>query len=217
MTPGYDSRGRNDCAPRRPGRGSVEANTVKPLSKNPGAVQRRRRYRRSVRGRPGGLAPGRRSGFRVWPHEDRCTRSCSDRRPRTGRPLAHGHRGRHVGAPHHVRRCGGDRAVVRLRAMRRAPAVRGLEVVLAHQSAHPLLRGTNPHDPQARRLIVNAREAETVRSIFRWYCELGSVRALRRRLLAEGVTSKRRVQRATRLSWRASGPFRTHAALPRHP
>ena len=60
--------------------------------------------------------------------------------------------------------------------MRRAPAVRGLEVVLAHQSAHPLLRGTNPHDPQARRLIVNAREAETVRSIFRWYCELGSVR-----------------------------------------
>ena len=51
------------------------------------------------------------------------------------------------------------------------------------------------YDVQARRLIVNAREAETVRSIFRRYCELGSVRALRRRLLADGVTSKRRVRR----------------------
>ena len=50
------------------------------------------------------------------------------------------------------------------------------------------------YDVQARRLIVNAREAETVRSIFRRYCELGSVRALRRRLLADGVTSKRRVR-----------------------
>ena len=48
------------------------------------------------------------------------------------------------------------------------------------------------YDVQARRLIVNAREAETVRSIFRRYGELGSVRALRRRLLADGVTSKRR-------------------------
>ena len=48
--------------------------------------------------------------------------------------------------------------------------------------------------PGDRRLIVNAREAETVRSIFRRYCELGSVRALRRRLLADGVTSKRRVR-----------------------
>ena len=51
------------------------------------------------------------------------------------------------------------------------------------------------YDVQARRLIVNAREAETVRSIFRRYGELGSVRALRRRLLAAGVTSKRRVRR----------------------
>ena len=50
------------------------------------------------------------------------------------------------------------------------------------------------YDVQARRLIVNAREAETVRSIFRRYGELGSVRALRRRLLADGVTSKRRVR-----------------------
>ena len=68
----------------------------------------------------------------------------------TGRPLGDGHRGRHVGAPHHVRRLGGDRAVVRRRAMRLAHAVRGLEVVRTHSSAHPLLRGPNPLDPQLR-------------------------------------------------------------------
>ena len=39
-----------------------------------------------------------------------------------GRPLGDGHRGRHVGAPHHVRRLGGDRAVVRRRA---TPGPRG--------------------------------------------------------------------------------------------
>ena len=49
-----------------------------------------------------------------------------------GRPLGDGHRGRHVGAPHHVRRLGGDRAVVRRRAMRLAHAGRGLEVVRLH-------------------------------------------------------------------------------------
>ena len=56
------------------------------------------------------------------------------------------------------------------------------------------------YDVQARRLIINARDAETVRSIFRLYCELGSVRALRRRLLADGVTSKRRVRRDGRVT-----------------
>ena len=75
-------------------------------------------------------------------------RAVIDGHKHAGRSLAPGHRGRHVGAPHDVRRLGGDRAVVRLRAMRVAHAVRGLEVVLAHQSAYPLLRGTNPLDPQ---------------------------------------------------------------------
>ena len=58
--------------------------------------------------------------------------------------------------------------------------------------------GTPPlgYDVEDRRLIVNAREAATVRSIFRRYRELGSVRALRRRLAAEGVTGKRRRRRA---------------------
>ena len=35
-----------------------------------------------------------------------------------GRALAHGHCGRHVRAPHHIGGRGGDRAVVRLRAVR---------------------------------------------------------------------------------------------------
>ena len=66
------------------------------------------------------------------------------------RPLAHGHRGGHVRAPHHVRGLGGDRAVVCLRAVRLAHTVRGLEVVLPHQPAHPLLRGADPLDPELR-------------------------------------------------------------------
>ena len=63
---------------------------------------------------------------------DALGRAVIDGHEHAGRPLAHGHRGRHVGAPHHVRRLGGDRAVVRRRAMRLAPAVRGLEVVRTH-------------------------------------------------------------------------------------
>ena len=67
-----------------------------------------------------------------------------------GCPLGDGHGGRHVCAPHHVGRLGGDGPVVRLRPMRVARARRGLEVVLAHQPAHPLLRGAHPRDPQLR-------------------------------------------------------------------
>ena len=70
---------------------------------------------------------------------DALGRAVIDGHEHAGRSLAPGHRGRHVGAPHDVRRLGGDRAVVRLRAMRLAHAVRGLEVVLAHQSAYSLL------------------------------------------------------------------------------
>ncbi len=39
---------------------------------------------------------------------------------------------------------------MRLRAVRVARAVRGLEVVLPHQPPHPLLRGADPRDPQLR-------------------------------------------------------------------
>ena len=56
------------------------------------------------------------------------------------------------------------------------------------------------YDVQDRRLIVNAREAETVRSIFRRYRELGSVRALRSRLAADGVTGKQRMRRDGRVT-----------------
>ena len=67
-----------------------------------------------------------------------------------GRALTHGHRGRHVRAPHHIGGLGGDGPVVRLRAVRVAHAVRGLEVVLPHQPAHPLLGRADSHDPQLR-------------------------------------------------------------------
>ena len=43
-----------------------------------------------------------------------------------------------------------NRAVVCLRAVRVAHAVRGLEVVLPHEPPHPLLRGADPRDPQLR-------------------------------------------------------------------
>ncbi len=49
------------------------------------------------------------------------------------------------------------------------------------------------YDVQARQLVVNPVEAETVRAIFQLYREVHSVRALRHRLQAAGVTSKRRV------------------------
>ena len=58
--------------------------------------------------------------------------------------------------------------------------------------------GGNPplgYDVKDKKLIVNEAEAETVRSIFRQYRKIESVRELRDRLAAEGVTSKRRVRR----------------------
>ena len=81
---------------------------------------------------------------------DACGRAVIDGHEDDGRPLGDRHGGRHVCAPHHVGRLGGDGPVVRLRPMREARARRGLEVVLAHQPAHPLLRGAHPRDPQLR-------------------------------------------------------------------
>ena len=51
-----------------------------------------------------------------------------------------------------------------------------------------------------RKLIVNEPEAGTVHYIFRLYRQLRSVRELRERLVAEGVTSKRRVLRHGRVT-----------------
>ena len=48
------------------------------------------------------------------------------------------------------------------------------------------------YDVRERKLVVNAGEAETVRSIFRCYVELGSVRLLRDELDRLGIVSKRR-------------------------
>lgn len=51
-----------------------------------------------------------------------------------------------------------------------------------------------------RVLMVNADEAETVRSIFRRYLDLGSVTELLDRLAVEGVVSKRQFRRDGRVS-----------------
>ncbi len=48
------------------------------------------------------------------------------------------------------------------------------------------------YDVRDRKLVVNETEAETVRTIFRHYHELGSVRLLKERLDAAGIISKRR-------------------------
>src|SRR5579864_3750719 len=48
------------------------------------------------------------------------------------------------------------------------------------------------YDVRDRKLIINEVEAETVRMIFRRYLELGSVRALKVALDADGILSKRR-------------------------
>ncbi len=49
------------------------------------------------------------------------------------------------------------------------------------------------YDVKERKLVVNEAEAETVRTIFRRYLDLGSVRELKAALDAEGAVSKHRV------------------------
>jgi DNA invertase Pin-like site-specific DNA recombinase len=58
--------------------------------------------------------------------------------------------------------------------------------------------GTVPvgYDVRDRRLVVNAREAGTVRRIFRLYLELGSVRRVRDELDRKSIVSKKRVSKA---------------------
>jgi site-specific DNA recombinase len=58
--------------------------------------------------------------------------------------------------------------------------------------------GTVPlgYDVRDRRLVVNAKEAGTVRLIFRLYLELGSVRKLRDELDRRSIVSKQRVSKA---------------------
>jgi DNA invertase Pin-like site-specific DNA recombinase len=51
------------------------------------------------------------------------------------------------------------------------------------------------YDARERKLVVNEAEAETVRTIYRRYAVLGSVRALKEALDADGVVSKRRHDR----------------------
>jgi DNA invertase Pin-like site-specific DNA recombinase len=59
------------------------------------------------------------------------------------------------------------------------------------------------YDLKSRKLVVNPREAEIVRGIYRRYLELGCVRKLMNDLKAKGIKSKRRVSHAGR----ASGGF----------
>ena len=67
-----------------------------------------------------------------------------------GRALTHGHRGRHVRAPHHIGGLGGDGPVVRLRAVRVAHAVRGLEGVLPASTGAPAPGRADSLDPKLR-------------------------------------------------------------------
>ena len=71
------------------------------------------------------------------------------------------------------------------------------------------------YDVKDRKLVVNEAEAETVRSIFRRYQELGSVRLLKERLDAASILSKNRIAPDGRLLWRqavCSGSALPHAA-----
>ena len=51
------------------------------------------------------------------------------------------------------------------------------------------------YDVDAKKLVVNEAEAETVRSIYRRYAELGSVRTLEEELNRDGIKSKVRIDR----------------------
>jgi site-specific DNA recombinase len=61
--------------------------------------------------------------------------------------------------------------------------------------------GVPPLGYQARdrQLVIVDIEAETVRSIFRRYAELGSIRLLNEELEAQGITSKRWMSASGRL------------------
>jgi site-specific DNA recombinase len=58
--------------------------------------------------------------------------------------------------------------------------------------------GTVPlgYDVVDRRLVINTREAETVRGIYKRYLEVASVRRLKQELDRKGVVSKRRLSRS---------------------
>ena len=56
------------------------------------------------------------------------------------------------------------------------------------------------YDVRERKLVVNEAEAETVRTIFRRYAELGSVRLLGEELDRQGIVSKRRERAAAALA-----------------
>jgi len=56
--------------------------------------------------------------------------------------------------------------------------------------------GYDPPEAGNRKLVVNEREAETIRYIFNRYLQLGSVHALQRDLDARGIVSKARVTAA---------------------
>jgi DNA invertase Pin-like site-specific DNA recombinase len=68
-----------------------------------------------------------------------------------------------------------------------------------------LALGYDPPVAGSRALVVNAAEAETVRTIFTTYLELGSVHALERWLAARGIGAKQRTTESGRTV--GGGPF----------
>jgi len=73
----------------------------------------------------------------------------------------------------------------------------------------------NGYDARNKALVVNAAEADAVRTIFREYLALGAVPVLRKRLATLGDISKRRTDRHGRMS--GGGAFSTGGALPPAP
>ncbi len=71
--------------------------------------------------------------------------------------------------------------------------------------------GTIPlgYDVKDRKLVVNAQEADTVRTIMTRYVELGSVPALVTELATKGIVSKRRIDRTGRVT--GGTPYRRGA------
>ncbi len=56
------------------------------------------------------------------------------------------------------------------------------------------------YDAKDRKLVVNEKEAETVRHIFHRYVELGSVQSRREKLHVDGIVSKQRISKSGRVS-----------------
>ena len=139
-----------------------------------------------------------------------------------GRALTHGHRGRHVRAPHHIGGLGGDGPVVRLRAVRvahagagpggRAPASTGAPAPgtcgFPRPEASPRLSGTLRHEtatPRACGQYGRPGRRPGRRRPARAGKGTSSPAAAHTRWSGRGATRGRPAARRTLDAWRSSG------------